>query len=220
MRAVAEPLEQIDAQRIERQIEGDRKIRREMGAGDLQSVRLEIVDQPLAEAALLSDGLLGGRGGAGDFVVWASHEPERLVAAGVPRVDRRALDEPFMETEFAVIADRDDAAGNGAVFLGIDRETLGHLVNFGAPFLEPGGFGHQCVGPLVLVDLFELLEALLDAPDLGGDLRRKLGRLRTDAAVLRGEVVRGIEHRPGPGPGGAQLGGLLFELLDRQPADE
>ena len=37
---------------------------------------------------------------------------------------------------------------------------------------------------------------------------------------MRGEVVCGIEHRPGPGPGGAQFGGLLFELLERQPADE
>ena len=49
---------------------------------------------------------------------------------------------------------------------------------------------------------------------------RQLGRLRADAVVLRGEIVCGIEHRPGPGPGGAQFGGLLFELLDRQPADE
>ena len=37
---------------------------------------------------------------------------------------------------------------------------------------------------------------------------------------MRGEVVGGIEHRPGPGPGGAQFDGLLFELLERQPADE
>jgi hypothetical protein len=38
--------------------------------------------------------------------------------------------------------------------------------------------------------------------------------------VLRGEIVSGIEHRPGPGPEGAQFDGFLFELLERQPADE
>ena len=37
---------------------------------------------------------------------------------------------------------------------------------------------------------------------------------------MRGEVVDGIEHRSGPGPRGAQFGGLPFELLERQPADE
>ncbi len=84
MRAVAEPIEQIDAQRIERQIEGDIEIRREMGAGDLQSVRLEIVDQQLAETALLAQCLLGARGAAGDFVVWAGLEPDCLVVADIP----------------------------------------------------------------------------------------------------------------------------------------
>ena len=220
VRAVAEPLEQIDAQRIERQIEGDIEIRREMGAGDLQSVRLEIVDQQLAEAAFLSDGLPGGRGGAGDFVVSAGLEPERLVVVAILGADRRAFDEPFMETKFAVIADRDDNAGDGAVFLAVDREILDALVEFVMALLELGGFGHQRVGPLVLRGFLELRETLFDALDFPGDFGWQLGRLRTDAAVLRGEVVCGIEHRPGPGPGGAQFGGLLFELLERQPADE
>ena len=125
-----------------------------------------------------------------------------------------------METKFAVIADRDDNAGDGAVFFAVDREILDALGEFVAALLEPGGFGHQRVGPLVLADFLEFREALLDALDFPGDFRRELGRLRADAAVLRGEVVSGIEHRPGPGPGGAQFGGLLFELLDRQPADE
>ena len=83
MRAIAEPSEQIGAQRIERQIERDRKIRRQMGAGNLQSVGLKIVDQALAEAALLAQGLLGAQGGTGDFVVSASLEPDRFVIVGV-----------------------------------------------------------------------------------------------------------------------------------------
>ena len=161
MRAVAEPLEQIDAQRIERQIEGDIEIRREMGAGDLQSVRLEIVDQQLAEAAFLAQGLLGIRGRAADFVVSAGLEPDCLVVADVASVGRRAFDEPFMETKFAVIADRDDNAGDGAVFLAVDREILDALGELVAALLEPGGFGHQRVGPLVLGDFLEFRETLL-----------------------------------------------------------
>ena len=219
VRAIAEPLEQIDAQCIERQIEGDIEIRREMGAGNLQSVRLEIVDQQLAETALLSDGLPDGRGGAGDFGVSAALEPDCLVSpfAGV---SRRAFDEPFMETKFAIIADRDDNAGNGAVFFAVDREILDALGEFDTAPLEPVGFGHQLVGPLVLGGFLEFREAFFDTLDFLGDFGWQLGRLWTEAAVLRGEVVGGIEHRFGPGPGGTQFGRLLFELLERQPADE
>ena len=220
VRAVAEPLEQIDAQRIERQIEGDIEIRRKMGAGDLQSVRLEIVDQQLAETALLAQCLLGTRGTAGDFVVWAGLEPDYLVIPDIPSVGRRVFDEPFMETKFAIIADRDDNAGNRAIFLAVDREILDALGEVVAALLELGGFGDQLIGPLVLGGFLEFRETLFDALDFPGDFGWQLGRLRTDAAVLRGEVVCGIEHRLGPGPGGAQFGGLLFELLDRQPADE
>ena len=59
---VAESVEQIDAQRIEREIERDLEICRQMRAGDLQPVRLEIVDQHLAEAAFLAQRLLGAGG--------------------------------------------------------------------------------------------------------------------------------------------------------------
>ena len=100
-----------------------------------------------------------------------------------------------METKFAVIADRDDNAGDGAVFLAVDREILDAFGELVAALLEPGGFGHQLVGPLVLGDFLEFREALLDALDFPGDFGRKLGRLRPDAAVLRGEAVFGIEHR-------------------------
>ena len=53
-----------------------------------------------------------------------------------------------------------------------------------------------------------------------GDFGWKLGRLRPHAAVLRAEVVLGIEHCLGPGPQRGRINGLPFELLDRQPADE
>ena len=60
----------------------------------------------------------------------------------------------------------------------------------------------------------------LDPVEFGGDLGRIFGRLRLDAAVVREEAVIGIEHRFGPGPVGAQFGGFLFELLDREAVDE
>ena len=219
-RAIAEPLEQIDAQRIERQIEGDIKIRRQMGAGDLQSVRLEVVDQQLTEAAFLAQGLLGIWGRAADFVVSAGLEPDCLVVADVASVGRRAFDEPFMEPKFAVIADRDDNADDGAVLFAIDREIRDALAELVAALLELGGFGHQRVGPLIFGDFLQLREALFDALDFPGDFSWKLGQLRRDAAIFRGEVVSGIEHSPGPGPRGAQFEGLLFERLERQAADE
>ena len=124
------------------------------------------------------------RGGAGDFVVLASREPERLVVVAVLGADRRAFDEPLMETKFAVIADRDDNAGDGAVFFAVDREILDALVEFVAAFLELGGFGHQRVGPLVLGDFLEFPETLFDALDFPGDFGRQLGRLRTEAARI------------------------------------
>ena len=125
-----------------------------------------------------------------------------------------------MEPKFAIIADRDDNAGNRAVFFAVDREVLDAFTEFVTAPLEPVGFGHQRVGPFVLGGFLEFRETLFDTLNFPGDFRRKLGRLRTDAAVLRGEVVCGIEHRFGPDPGGTQFGCLLFELLERQPADE
>ena len=86
------------------------------------------------------------------MVIFASLEPDRLVVAGVLGADRRAFDEPFMETKFAVIADGDNAAGDRAVFLAVDREILDALGEFVASFLELGGFGDQLIGPLVLGD--------------------------------------------------------------------
>ncbi len=66
-----------------------------------------------------------------------------------------------MEPKFAIIADRDDNAGDRAVFLAVDREILDALGEFVASFLDLGGFGDQCVGPLVLGGFLEFRETLL-----------------------------------------------------------
>ena len=65
-----------------------------------------------------------------------------------------------METKFAIIADRDDNAGDRAVFLAVDREILDALGELVMAFLEPGDFDHQRVGPFVLGDLLQLRETL------------------------------------------------------------
>ena len=56
---IAEAVEHFGAQRIERQVERDREIFRQMRAGNLVAVRLEIVDEALAEAAFFAQCLLG-----------------------------------------------------------------------------------------------------------------------------------------------------------------
>jgi hypothetical protein len=56
---IAEAVEHVGAQRIERQVERDLEISRQMRAGDLVAVRLEIVNETLAETELLAQSLLG-----------------------------------------------------------------------------------------------------------------------------------------------------------------
>jgi hypothetical protein len=97
---------------------------------------------------------------------------------------------------------------------------LGDLVDLAVAFLELRRLGHQLVGPTVLADLFELAKALLDALDFLSQFGRNVSRLRMHAAVLRQEVVIGIEHRLGPRPLRTQFRGFRFELLDREPAHE
>jgi hypothetical protein len=62
MRAITGTFEEIGAERIEREIERHLEICTEMRAGDLQTVRLQIVDQQLTEATFLAQLLLGGKG--------------------------------------------------------------------------------------------------------------------------------------------------------------
>jgi hypothetical protein len=121
-----------------------------------------------------------------------------------------------MQAEFAVVADRDDAAGALAVLLREDREAIDRPIDFVAPLLELRRFGGELVGETVFADVFELAEALFDALDLGGEFGGSIGWLWTNPRVLREEPVFGIEHSFGPRPLRAQFGGPGFELLDRE----
>jgi hypothetical protein len=211
-RAVAGMLEQIGAERVEREVEGDLEVLGEMGARDLQAMRLEIVDERLAEAAFLVQRLFGAGGGAGDFcvgVIILRAGGESVVV--VPSLgfaifdlghaaDRGPLDEALIQAEFSVVADGDDDAGAGAVLVAEDGEAIDRLVDFGAPLLDLLRFSRKFVSPIVAVDVFKLAETAFDALDFGGKISRHLCRLRPHARVLSEGAVFEIEERFGPFP--------------------
>src|ERR1700693_417703 len=53
-------MQDVDAQGIKCEIERELEIRRKMGLGDLEAMRLQILDQNLTEAAFLAHHLLAG----------------------------------------------------------------------------------------------------------------------------------------------------------------
>ncbi|HXC14832.1 MAG TPA: hypothetical protein VNV39_18600, partial [Stellaceae bacterium] len=141
-----------------------------MHPGDLQPVRLEVVNQHLTEAAFLAQRLLGAGRGAGGFLVLVIRRrgDEGFVAiflvlaidiAGCGgATDSRAFDQALVQAEFAVIADCDDAAGAGPVLIAVDREAVDRLVDFAAPFLELRRFGGEFVAPILLANFFEFTQ--------------------------------------------------------------
>src|SRR5690348_10341884 len=103
-----------------------------MRACNLVPVRFQIVDEALAVAACLAQRLLGaGRDRArGKVIVAGRREGVVIVAVGVAvtgRVSRAvggaALDEPLMQAEVAVLADRDDSAGALTVLIRVDGKA-------------------------------------------------------------------------------------------------
>ncbi|MBV8109138.1 MAG: hypothetical protein JO012_05160, partial [Hyphomicrobiales bacterium] len=159
--AIAEVVGDIDAERIERQVECDLEIYRQMRAGDLMPVRLEIVDQALAESEFFAQRLFdaGGKntlgGGEVLVIVIAAAWRKRVVAAIVTvtvigragrAINGAALDEPLMQAEVALLADRDDNAGALAVFFGVGREAVDDRIDFGAALLELVAFGGELFG--------------------------------------------------------------------------
>src|SRR5260370_17550935 len=128
----------------------------EMRPGDLQTVRVEIVDQELAKAAFLAQLLLGGEARAGGSVV-ILHFGRRgflvAVAFGFGVVgrgavaQRRAFDETLVQTEVAVIANRATAPGACAVFVVVNGETIDDCIDFAAPFAALLAFAPALILP-------------------------------------------------------------------------
>ena len=86
--------------------------------------------------------------------------------------------------------------------------------------LEPGGFGHNASVHSILRGFLEFRETLFDALVLTAISDGSLagcGRTRWYCAVksYSGSSIARVQPQCG-----AQFGGLLFELLGRQPADE
>ena len=95
-------------------------------------------------AIFLAQCQFGAGGGAGAFFVvvlrlWGDERVAVVIfevaftGAGLGRAgtgsvaDRRTFDQPLVQTEFAVIADRDDNAGAGAILGAVDREAVDRL---------------------------------------------------------------------------------------------
>src|SRR6516162_3686702 len=138
---VADVPEEISAHSIESEIECGLEIPRQICPGDLQAMSLEIVDQDLAETAFLAQLLLGSEADSRPMVLIAGFGRHRGLpiilgfavaitgAGGISNAG--AFDKALVQAELAVGADRDDAAGAGVVFLGIDRKTVDNVVDLG-----------------------------------------------------------------------------------------
>jgi hypothetical protein len=219
-------IEDIHAQRVEGEVERHPEIAGEVCSGDLQPVRFQIVDEKLAEPAFLANLLLAGkraRGGAcarGTGYKWLV-VVFRIGAAAVGiGTAGGAFDETLVEPELAVLADRHDDAGAGAVFRRIDRLGFAGLNELVATGFAFRGFIDQPLGPGIVGERLEFGETVLDVLQLGRDRRRELGGFRAETRILARKAVIGIEHRPHPRPMRAQFLGLGFELGKGETADQ
>ncbi len=121
-----------------------------MRAGDLVAVRLEIINEALAEAKLLAQRLLAaggakilglavGRQAGIKIILVVVGEAAGVSSGGVSCERGRTVDEALVQAEFAGITDRGDNAGALAVLFAVDGETCLDLGDRGAAVLQPVG---------------------------------------------------------------------------------
>jgi hypothetical protein len=199
-----------------------------MRLGDQKPMRFEVIDEQLAEAAFLAHRLLtnerwadrsrilGSRAHRSPAVAVRDLRLSGLVVA----IHARAFDETFVDQKITAIAERNDASGGGAVFIRVDRLSIGPSSDLRVPFLELLCFGRKLGGPIILGKVVEFRQTALDARELLANFRRQRGRFRMDTPVFRGKAVIRVEHRPGPCPARPQLLSLGLQLLDGKPADQ
>ena len=217
------------------EVEGGREILREMRLDQRGADGAEVVAEPYADARLLARlgfrvGTRGRHGRSGDggrldagdagLIAAVIVLPCRIRVAGL--LGRHVLgpDQALDDLQLAVPADGGDASG--------DREILmperGPRFDRGLDLLEPGldgvGFGHEFLGPRVVVHLGELVVTGPQALALGLLLAGGLSRLGMDPAEA-GEVGPvDIEARLGPLPAGRELVRRGLEALGGELVQE
>ena len=213
-----------------REVEGGREVAGKMRLHQRGADAALIVGEPDADAHLLArlglavprprHGLGDGRSGGGN----AMGRGVRVVAVGGPGCRAAGLlrlrhvlglDQAGDDLERAVIADRDDAAGHPEVLAPVDRAGLDGGLDLVEPRLDAFALGGQLFGPVLVVEIGELVVAGLQPLDLGLLLVGRRTGLRLDAAVARGVVPPGLDHGNGPLPAGRQLIGGRLELAHR-----
>jgi hypothetical protein len=129
-----------------------------MRLGDQKPMRFEVIDEQLAEAAFLAHRLLTNeRWAARSRILGSRAHRSPAVAVRdlrlsglVVAIHARAFDETLVDQKIAAIADRDDTSGGGAVFIRVDRLSIGPSSELQVPFLEPLCFGRKLGGPIGL----------------------------------------------------------------------
>ena len=223
----------LEQREIERGLEVAGQMRLDQRGAD----RAQVVREPDADARLLARlGLgVGARGRRGHRGRVEPRGPAVLAAvadaggtgrpgpvrlAGAPRGHVLGPDQPLDDLERAVVADGDDAAGDAQVLAPERGAGLHGPVDLVEPRLEALRFRDQLFGPVLVVEVGQLVVAGAQPLGLGLLLVRGLGGLRVDAPEAGGRVPLQVELRLGPLPAGAQLLGGGLEPVHGEPVQE
>ena len=195
----------------------------------------EVVAESDADAGLLARlgfraGTRGRHGRSGDrgrldagdagFIAAVIILPCRIRIAGLLRRHVLGPDQALDDLQLAVPADGGDASGDCEILV----PERGPRFDRGLDLLEPGldgvGFGHEFLGPRVVVHVGELVVTGPQALALGLLLAGGLSRLRIDPAEA-GEVGPvDLEARLGPLPAGRELVRRGLEALGGELVQE
>ena len=128
----------------------------------------------------------------------------------------QALDRPHD----AARADGDDAAGDAQVLAAVDRARLDGALNLGEALLDALRLLHQRFGPVLVVELDQLVAAGPEALGLGLLFRGGFPRPGMHAREAGGVAPAGLDPRLGPTPAGPQLLRGRLQLRHRQIAQQ
>ena len=127
--------------------------------------------------------------------------------------DVLGLHQAVHDLQGAVVADGDDAPGDGGLVGTEDGAGLDGLVDLREARLDGLGLLDQLVGPLVLVHVDQLVVPAVQALDLGALLVRGLGRGGTDPPEAGKVGPVDVETGLGPLPAGGELVGRRLQAV-------